>query len=372
MSFRSSARLRLRPPARRKPARKPLPRGLGSVALLLVGGLAGAYLLYAGGVPGSPRLPSWDGVTSTDESAYRSGDGMTLLVPPGVTARQRVLLGKTDHLYGEYTTFNPVDPMLDLDPGTVQVSVELRGHRLDPFDLILQLDSGARVPRDGMRAYASAGTDHVAIDGPYSKWQMIMGSSDPPRFDTDYYVLHVDPSDEGARFDLLLRPFWPFAVRDNARVVLRTALFHGAVECDNIDAVVGKLMNGRGGTFDAPFFCTRVEPDRKSETVVVLDIERAEWKTDLLYPAPADDIQDGVPDGATWWSATRPLRVTGNYVNINAEAAGQRSLFLAGLMAGFALGLVPVIVEKVRYPTGRTAARGTGSRSRRWSRARRR
>lgn len=44
----------------------PLVRGIGLIvwSAALVGGLGGAYLLYDSGVPGSPRLPAWDGVPS--------------------------------------------------------------------------------------------------------------------------------------------------------------------------------------------------------------------------------------------------------------------------------------------------------------------
>ena len=71
-------------------------------------------------------------------------------------------------------------------------------------------------------------------------------------------------------------------------------------------------------------FCGRAEEE--SETEVVLDVERAEWKSDLLHPEPFDGRQRGHVDGATRWISTQPVQVTGNYVNINAEAAGQRSL----------------------------------------------
>jgi hypothetical protein len=348
--------------------------GLIVLSAALVGGLGGAYLLYDSGVPGSPRLPAWDGVPSN-----RSADSIGLMVPPGLSVRQEVLLGSTQpHPLDRAETSGSVDPTLRLDPGALQVNVKVRGHGTAPFDLVLALESGARVqPADGLRLFASPLDGYgVTVDGPHDRWKPTDGG--PPQLAVDHYVLHVTPDQAWAgrgptelppvQFDLFLRPLWPFAVRDNARVVVRSPLLHGAVGCRDLDGFMHSVKQGSRNP-PAPD-CSRA--DVEFETAVVLDIERAEWKSDLLDPEPFDGRQRGHVDGATRWVSTQPIRVTGNYVNINAEAAGQRSLFLAGLVAGFALGLVPVIVEKVRYPTGRTAVRGTGSRSRRWSRARRR
>lgn len=352
----------------------PWVRGIGLIAMTaaLVGGLGGAYQLYDSGVPGTPWLPAWDNVPYD-----RTPASIGLLVPQGLRVRQEVLLGNLrPHTLDLAETSDSVDPMLRLDPGAIQVNVEVRGHGTTPFDLILVLGSGARVQRpDGLRLFASPLDGYgVTVDGPHNLWKPTDG--DPPQLAADQFVLHVTPDQAWAGrgptelppvlFNLVLRPLWPFAVRDNARVVVQSPLFHGAVGCRDLDVTVRNLKQGRRSDTS----CGRAEEE--SETEVVLDIERAEWKSDLLDPEPFDGRQRGYFDGATRWISTQPIRVTGNYVNINAEAAGQRSLFLAGLMAGFALGLVPVIIEKVRFPTGRTAARGTGSRSRRWSRARRR
>ncbi|WP_112263298.1 hypothetical protein [Lentzea terrae] len=382
MSFRSGARLRLRPPrALRRRPRLPRPTAL-LLVVLLIGALGTAYRFYLDGVPGSPQLPTWTGATD----ANSAGDAMVILAPPGVVVRQRVLLGKVDARHD-----NPVrlaasepDSMLKLDPGLIQLSVDIPQYEPRPFDLILQLASGARVPRlDGIRAFSFGGdTPPVIVDGPYSLWELAGGSPDrQPPSDTDYVVLHVTPPpahvhENGEtslyrlQFELLLRPLWPFAVRDNARVVLRTPSFHGFVKCGALDAFMRYLVE-RGPRFPA-MDCHRPEPPDELATTVVLDVERAEWKTDLLYPAPAEGGRSDVTDDATWWTASGPVRVTGNYVNINAEAAGQRWLFLSGLLAGFALGLVPVVVEKVRYPRDQRAARGRARPSRPWSPARRR
>jgi hypothetical protein len=107
--------------------------------------------------------------------------------------------------------------------------------------------------------------------------------------------------------------------------------------------------------------CRRPEPLDEESTTVQLELDRAEWKTDLLHPAPGEADRPDMTDSTTWWTAPGLIRVTGNYVNINAEAAGQRWLFLSGLLAGFALGLVPVVVEKLRNdvrPRRKTSALG--------------
>ncbi|MEV6236411.1 hypothetical protein [Lentzea sp. NPDC051838] len=357
MPFRSGARLRLRPP---RPARRTvaLPRPAAVLlVLLLVGALGAAYQLYLNGIPGTPRLPKWE-----DELFPNPvGSSVGVLAPPGVVFRQRVSLGKVEH-YGSDTpvrTFGEPDPMLGLDPGTIHLSLQFVEYEPVPFDLVLALEGGARVPDDtAVRAFSwDADGAQVAVDGPFA----------------DYVVLHVTPkppfvheNGETSRWsmdlEVLLRPQWPFAVRDNARAVLRTPLFHPFAQCANLSTFVRNLKEG---IRQPGAGCDRPEQPLEEETTVLLAMERAEWKSDLLFPAPGEGVRSDLFDTATWWTTSGAIRVTGNYVNINAEAAGQRLLFLSGLLAGFALGLVPVAVEKIRFPRGRKAVRGRGSLSRR-------
>lgn len=340
--MRGSARLRLRPPrpVRRWP-RLPRPTAL-LLVVLLVGALGAAYQFYLDGVPGSPRLPKLD-----DENPV--GASIGVLVPRGVDVRQRISLGKV-HDFGPGTrvrTFNEPDPMMGLDPGTIHLSFEFGEHEPVPFDMILELRGGARVPDNtGIRAFTwEEDGAQITVDGPHRRQD-----------DTDHVVLHVTPkppfvheNGETSRWSLqievLLRPLWPFAVRDNARVVLRTPLFEGLVQCTDI-------MRPQPD-------CRRPEPLDEESTTVQLELDRAEWKTDLLHPAPGEGSRVDMSDSTTWWTASGLIRVTGNYVNINAEAAGQRWLFLSGLLAGFALGLVPVVVEKLR--PGARPRRGTSA-----------
>ncbi|HEX8870649.1 MAG TPA: hypothetical protein VF821_33595, partial [Lentzea sp.] len=200
MPHRSSARLRLRRPSPRHDLPAPTRRSRGAwqlafQAFLLAGALVVAYLLYVEGVPGSPRLPEWEGVTSDDMSTNRSGDAITLLVPPGVSARQKIVLGEVERPVRDLVPISESkDSLLDLDPGIIHLSAELQGHGAEPFDVILQLDSGARVPGEGGLQVSTLGIPGlVTSDGPYSDWEMKFGSprDEPPPFDTDYYVLHV-------------------------------------------------------------------------------------------------------------------------------------------------------------------------------------
>ena len=337
MAWRSSARLRLRPPrpVRRRPR---LPHLTALVlVLLLVGGLGSAYKFYVDGVPGSPRLPKPD-------DGNPVGAAIGVFVPQGVFVRQRVSLGKVHEHFADtpVRTFNEPDPMTGLDPGTIHLSFEFVEYEPAPFDLVLELDGGARVQGNaGVRSFTWVKDGaQITVDGPHK-------SSD----ETDHVVLHVTPapvfvhengetSRRTLQIEVLLRPLWPFAVRDNARVVLRTPLLLGWVRC-------GDPIRSRSD-------CRRFEQRDEEAITVQLELDRAEWKTDLLHPAPAEGRRPDMADSTTWWTAPGLIRVTGNYVNINAEAAGQRWLFLSGLLAGFALGLVPVVIEKVRFPTGRT------------------
>ncbi|MFS8095856.1 hypothetical protein LFM09_01845 [Lentzea alba] len=332
--FRSNARLRLRPPVRReralpRPARLVRSTSLLLLVALFVGGLGAAYQFYLDGVPGSPRLPK-----PTEDNQVGSAIGV--VVPQGVELRQRISLGKVHeyHLDHRAPTFDEPDPVLGLDPSTIHLSFEFVEYEPVPFDLILALEGGARVPDlSAVRAFTwEKDGARITVDGPFQR---------PDK--SDHVVLHVTPKpafvhEDGTtsrwsmQIEVLLRPLWPFAVRDNARVVLRTPLFHGVVQCAELD----------------PPDCRQPEPLEEEAMTVQLELDRSEWKTDLLHPAPGEADRADLTDSTTWWTAPKMLRVTGNYVNINAEAAGQRRLFLAGLLAGFALGLVPVVVEKIR------------------------
>ena len=109
-------------------------------------------------------------------------------------------------------------------------------------------------------------------------------------------------------------------MRSNARVVVRAPMLLGLSDAATSDVFVPNLKQGRR----SDTFCTQAEEE--SETEVVLDVERAEWKSNLLHPR-TPRRQAARPrrrcDAVDLHPA--PVQVTGNYVNMDApEAAGQR------------------------------------------------
>jgi hypothetical protein len=327
-----------------------------------------AYLLYLKGVPGSPRLPYWEDTTGGLGTGRKSDDSaITILAPPETEIHQTVELGQARYANGNggFATFDVRDPVLHLDPNATYIKLDVTRSSLAPFNLILNLEAGARIRRtNGLivddRNYWS-NVENVSVRAPVSQSYLNYENKendDYLQFDSQLITLNVTPYHDAHRrsngftvtFGLMLHTIWPFAVRDNDRLAIRSPLMNGSITCPNIDEVAAWLALSKPltttGTFLNPKHCILDNDRPKQEALVVLDLEKAEWRPDIVFPQPGEESSDEMlPEGVTWWTASQPIRVRANYANINDATRGQKFLFISGVLAGLAAGLIPISLE---------------------------
>jgi hypothetical protein len=181
-------------------------------------------------------------------------------------------------------------------------------------------------------------------------------NNDDIPFDSQLINLHVIPYRDAqgqsnkftVTFGIMLHTVWPFAVRDHDRLAIRSPLMNGSVTCPNIDKSADRLALSKPIPLDLdnPNLCMLLNDRPKQETLAVLDLEKAEWRSDVVSPQPGEgSLNEMLPEGVTWWTASQPMRVRANYVNINDESRGQKFLFISGVLAGLAAGLIPISLE---------------------------
>lgn len=294
-----------------------MPRKLLGIFILtgvVVSSIA-AYALYSKGAPGTPELLS-------------SNDHISVYTPSNI---------QTDF------TLISVPSLNNEENAASFLGVTWSGNRVDRFYFTFNLNESAR------------GYDYT-IDDPRGESRIVdtlFGSDDTWNDDNDYVIVEVTPKNDSSSggFQVRFIPHIPFAGAENARLIVQSPRILSS-KCPSQDANMRPSLTQEGIQYHLRNGCKKSTADTIKFTVL--------WpgpgplRPDYTDPQPIPlwspqptyyGYEAGQSTPASWSSNESKLSAAGSFTDIGMEASGQRLVFFAGILAGFAGGLLPFGVE---------------------------
>jgi hypothetical protein len=133
--------------------------------------------------------------------------------------------------------------------------------------------------------------------------------------------------------------------RENERIAVKTPFLVGMQECALLD-----------GALRAQILNPSVHSVNDAHCVTARDPHASIQEVELFLPSPAIRIdyintqplqQQGTLSGQLLWRSGNSINVQASIVLLSEEARGQHLLFLSGIAAGLAAGMVPLAVEVI-------------------------